>query len=382
MRVLQVAKAERLFSKGQKLLKSGNIELAIDSFEQTLSVDPKYARVYLHKTIALSQMKQYEEAVTSLNKAIDLAPSNPAFPMFVGIVRFDQGKYKHALRAFDKSLSITEKNALALSYKGLTLICLERFDEGFELLKESIADVNSEFQSRLLLYCEKYLLQNEDLANSLDEAISKESEALQPSGTFKTYLTNLTNGIGKILDTTEFVMLYMSLSVWHILQPKKRKAYSYYVTGEKERYAGNLDAAIEAYKKTLESFPDLDEAKAGLGEVYLEKDEYDEALKYADGIREENRDNPVYHMLLGLASYKLNKFDEAIEEFNLVIENFPDGYEPFYYLGLCHLAKEDEDQARKAFARATDKINPGIAKKRLAEVTRIHHILREKESAD
>ena len=46
-------------------------------------------------------------------------------------------------------------------------------------------------------------------------------------------------------------------------------------------------------------------------------------------------------------------------------------YWPFYYLGLCSVAQSDAERARSWFKKATERINPDIAQKRLDELVRV-----------
>lgn len=378
MFINQIVKTERLFSKGQKLLKRTKFSEAVETFNQALSINSKYARIYLHKAFALSYIKKHSEAVKSLEKAIELEPSNSVFPMFLGVVHLDHEKHEEASNALENSLHISPTNSLALSYKGLTLLYLRKIDEGYKLLKENIRSTNPDFQSRFMVYCEDFLLKKKELSKSLDEIIASEKKTSHLIQPIRLILKNMSNSIGQFIDKIDYLIPSIFLTILYIFRPQKRKAYVHYLEAEKHKSLNEIEPAIINYKKALELNPSLDEVRKCLTEVYITKNDFKNALKYAKSIKEDKRNKPQQLLLLGFIFYNLNKFEEAIEKINLAVEDITGNYEPFYYLGLCYLRIGNKDKARLSFKEATSRLNPQIAEKRLNEMIRIYNLSQEK----
>jgi TolA-binding protein len=64
-------------------------------------------------------------------------------------------------------------------------------------------------------------------------------------------------------------------------------------------------------------------------------------------------DQPDTKLYTGISYYELQRYEEANDNFNKVIEHNDNMYvEPAeWYLGLCFLAMEDNERARRQFAR-------------------------------
>jgi hypothetical protein len=68
----------------------------------------------------------------------------------------------------------------------------------------------------------------------------------------------------------------------------------------------------------------------------------------------------------------LAEYDKAAEKLIILAEHGSKDCVPFYYLGLCSIAKNDTKAARNWFKKAMQRVNPKIAEKRLGEMMRIY----------
>ena len=91
--MLRGIKTNYFFFKAYSQVKKGDIDRSIEYFNRVIAADQTFSGAYLHKALALSKLKKYEEGIDEINKAISLEPHNPAFPLFLGIIQHDTKNY-------------------------------------------------------------------------------------------------------------------------------------------------------------------------------------------------------------------------------------------------------------------------------------------------
>ena len=115
-------KANDLLVEGKRLHDAGNYEEAVASFDKAIEIKPKFADVWSSKGDALRRLKKYDEAVASFDKALELKPKNADVWMNKGIVlgRFLE-RNDDAIACYDKAIEIDPKNAMTWNHKGNAL---------------------------------------------------------------------------------------------------------------------------------------------------------------------------------------------------------------------------------------------------------------------
>lgn len=81
----------------------------------------------------------YTEAIDSMEKALELEPSEAYYHMNYGIILFDAGRRENALTAFNRALALDATLEDASYYRARTLYYLNRIDESHDLLQRLIA---------------------------------------------------------------------------------------------------------------------------------------------------------------------------------------------------------------------------------------------------
>lgn len=104
-------RAERLFSRGQRLLIDDHREQALECFERAIAIDPDYPQLHLHRGLALSRLGRYEDALAACRRAVQLQPSNAAFHLYVGFVHMDHGFAREALASLAEARAREPQNA-------------------------------------------------------------------------------------------------------------------------------------------------------------------------------------------------------------------------------------------------------------------------------
>ena len=365
-------KAEILFSKGDKQAKSGLLDESITSFNRAISFSPFYSGIYLHKALCLSKKKEYSEAIQTLNKAIEMKPNNSAFRLFIGIIYYDSKNYDEALNAFNKTLVLSSDNLLALSYKNLVLLIKgENTDEASEIIKNNIKNTNSDFQIRLLEFCETYCLQNKGTDKPVDILYDLYNVGIEGQSS-----VNYFNSFTLKLSTFCYSLLYWG-------DPIKKSAHIHYNNAARAQLSGQIDTAIEEYNKALKIDNQFNDAEDKLIELYWNKNDYyyflksfkhlpvyNEILSLINKLKASNKESggaergrtDKLHLIfmLAYAYFQTNEYDSAFEIFTLLSKHNQQNPLIFYYLALCYLLKDNPDEARISFQKSIEKLDHKI----------------------
>ncbi len=362
--MVKTIRTERLFTKAQRLANEGNFEEAVQVFDQALSLNPNYAGIHLHKALSLSDAGRHEDAVAAISKAIDLQPSSSVYYMFLGRIYYDARRFSDALQAFEQSVAKDERYEFARVFKGITLLAIGKTTEAYELLQGRVNDTASSFQGRLLAVCESFLNQHQNrpwflLHDDNDEPVGP--------------MPNVMYTMGRFL-----------IRLKHPIDASRRVACLYCLEGDRLRSLRQFEPAIEISKKALAALPDCDAAKEQLSDIYFDAGDYKSALQwlmetteYKEGVGNAKADDKdaflsqALHLRLGDIYRRLGEYDKATDHFARVAKPGLRDYQPFYYLGLCNIGLGNAGEARHWFEKATQRVNPRVAERRLQDMVQV-----------
>jgi tetratricopeptide (TPR) repeat protein len=118
--------------------------------------------------------------------------------------------------------------------------------------------------------------------------------------------------------------------------------------------AGNIDGAIQAYKKYLEERPDSPIALSNLGAAYARIARYSDAIaQYRHALRLQPANAPV-ELNLGLAYYKTGQAELAAELLEKVHRAAPEQLQPTLLLADCWLAMGMDEKVVGLLAPLSD----------------------------
>jgi tetratricopeptide (TPR) repeat protein len=93
------------YEAGYRMLKAGDYESAIKSFQQVLAGDPKHAMAYTNMAYAYRKLGRYKKAVALYEKALAIEPNLAAAHEYMGEALLGLGRIDEA----KKHLAILEK---------------------------------------------------------------------------------------------------------------------------------------------------------------------------------------------------------------------------------------------------------------------------------
>ena len=133
--------APAIAGMGIAFFELGRYEEAIESMEQALEVAPELPEAAsLHRLIgrALQELGRLEEAAEQFARTLELDPRNTEALDRLAFLRFNAGRYEEAIEYYRALLDVDPANANAHSNLGIALLNLERYEDAARSLERSL----------------------------------------------------------------------------------------------------------------------------------------------------------------------------------------------------------------------------------------------------
>ena len=112
-----------------------------------------------------------------------------------------------------------------------------------------------------------------------------------------------------------------------------------------------LAEAEKQFQLALRTAPGLLAARYNLALVHLRRGRNDQALQLLEELTRSRPDNPDFRFARGNALFQLTRFDEAVDQFSLVLDRNPDHSRAAFGLARSLQAAGRDNEARRAWAR-------------------------------
>ena len=271
--------------------------------------------------------KQFQERLkttpANLKTYLEQYPYTPysdEIYLMEGVLHVEKEKYKQATKAFakvnGKNLS-RETQPMLLFYWGYALLKQENYEKALSYLlrvkqKESLYTPHARYYAGYCYYCTK------DFQNALAEFLS-----------------------------VQHLAGYQQIVPYYLVQIDYAQ--------------GNYEQVYTRANQLLDTFPDNKhnyELHRMLGEMYYQDSAYNDAIQHLEAYHtltlEQEREplrSDIY--LLGVANYKVGKYQEAIQQLKTIKEQKDSISESTYlHLGHSYLRVGDEEKAKLSYAAA------------------------------
>lgn len=146
---------------------------------------------------------------------------------------------------------------------------------------------------------------------------------------------------------------------------KKAQALAHYSLGRSYEAKGQLEKAIESYRRVLENQPDQIFLARKTAYLLARNGSNDEALKLLEENLENNPKEPFSHIALSeyLVTYQANEQsgrDRAFSVIEEAVDQFPDEPTVYEHLVKLYLMNNQRDEARELIAKAAARDNPEV----------------------
>lgn len=125
--------ADTFYQQGIEFFIKGQFEFALSQFNQSIEIDPQYAKSYTMRGIVYHALGQPEKSLVDYNSALSFNPNQAAAYCNRGIVRHQLGDPESAIKDYDSALELDPSLDDAYMNKAFSLLSLGCYEEGFQL---------------------------------------------------------------------------------------------------------------------------------------------------------------------------------------------------------------------------------------------------------
>jgi tetratricopeptide (TPR) repeat protein len=236
------------------LEKLGQFEEAISSFDKALRFKPDDHETWHNRGYALEKLGQFEQAISSYDKALHIKPDDYQVWHNRGVALVDLGKFEEAISSYDKAIQIKPDLHNTWHNRGYVLEKLGKFEQAISSCDKALHFKPDNHEA---WYNRGVVLWN---LGRIEEAISSYDQAIQ----IKPDLHEAWNNRGCALrHLGQFEEAISSCTQALNIKPDYHEAW--YNRGCALRHLGQFEEAISSYDKALNIKPDYHEAWIGRG---------------------------------------------------------------------------------------------------------------------
>ena len=269
------------YNLGVTQLKLGNDNAALNAFRKAIDINPRYEKAYLEEARILTKRKDYNGAINSYENVLAIDNTNVSATMELGNVYYQSGKLSKAEEKFRQAISMLKPCAdLTLTKFNLSTVLFDqnKIVEAEKYAREAYQEkefVKNEKTQANIVYNYALIL---DKINKVDEAIPFYMEVLKLNP--KHVKTKINLGV-----------MYMNLT-----PPDSETALALF---------------LQVYNDDKNNF----EANNNLGNVYLIKEDYLNAILYYQNALKVDSKNLDARSNLSRAYAKNGQYDKAKESY-------------------------------------------------------------------
>lgn len=333
--------AEIYFKIGMAQFYKGDLDKAINYFDNAVSKDPKYAKAYYMLAETYTKKARFLDAEINAKKAIQYAPlaSSCAHYLLHNLYKIS------SFRVF--------KNKIKSAYEYFMSVATLPFDkEGIKKVRESLTYI------KFLPILFKGYVQVQ--TKGLDEALDIYIDAIDKAPGFVP-LYCLLGDIYSSLGQFENAITEYKMAIW--LDNLNIPAYRHLCKAYED--LGDYDNAIEVYKKLIQIMPNMPEFHSNLANILYVKGDVDGAVSHfqtAVTLNPSKEWTSVVNQTLGFVFQEAKQdLDAAITSYQSAYLLTPEDIDIYINLGSAFYDKEDYDNALAVYRNALD-LDPQNAK--------------------
>ena len=127
----------KLMERAYDFLNHGEIEYALQLYNEILKSNPTDIHALNYKGLALASLGDYDEAIQWYDKVLNIDPTNVSALNNKGVALYNLGHYDETIQWYDKVLSIDPNDSDAKYNKSIALDTLNKSNESTVLYNES-----------------------------------------------------------------------------------------------------------------------------------------------------------------------------------------------------------------------------------------------------
>ena len=296
-------------NRAKKLIEENKPDEAEKILKQAIEMPHNEALVYKYLGVIYEQREQYELAVENYQTAAELSPHDKTIWQKLGFALIKYGKYERAEKSFDNANKIQAGNTNTFTGWGMALMKQNKYEEAHEKFAE--ASKISKYNFTALFLC----------------AVME---------------INL-----KMYDKAEMKLAFLANAA--------PNAHNVYEFARLKYLKKNYDSAIHYAKKALDFKADMLSPYILLGQVYAEKFDIENSLKYFSDAEEKQFSDLNLYFEWGKVLVRFQKFEDAKIKLLKAYEIDPENLEVIANLGLCCVERKEFNEAKPFLKKVSEK---------------------------
>lgn len=283
----------------------------------------------------------YDASDIQFNKIINLEPHNPYG--YVGRGRNDQGRNEHraAIAHFEKAIRLDANYATARSFMAESLVALDKITDAIDAI---IAVLNVDIQDQkvhdIIIHMKKTDRQG------LILKVKAKAIQHQDNDSWYRLLGWLYAGQG---DMKGAILAYQNgYKISHSPELLRYIAYCWSMTNA-------YDKAIETINQAIEIVPHNTEYKVILATYHAKSGQLEESIADITTLIEQQPDDYQFYYSRGRYYFELDRWDEAINDFNTALSLKDDLALALLYKGWALSKTSKEEEAAKTWQMIVEK---------------------------
>lgn len=323
--------------RGEVYLQIGDTLNALADYDTAMKLNPRNEDALMSRAQILYSQNKFDESDNDFKRLKEINPANPAAEMGLGRNELDRGNYESALKHFNASIKLDEKNAGALGLRGKTKLAMKDYAAAADDLVASLAETFHLYTLEMLSEFPKDQL-------PMIKAKLKAQALKEPyTGVWYAYLGNVLENKHQYAEAIESYKQALKVD---------EQAFYYDMLGDAYRETGQFREAIKSFRKAQDLEPgelDYIDQKIALMTEFMGDNE--KALDLWDKFIEANPDESFAFYRKGYILNNLRKYDEALENFEMSLLLRPAS--PYALLGKADVLslKGDGEKAMECYRR-------------------------------
>lgn len=336
--------ASQYYDEGIKFKDQKKYTEAVGSFKKAISLKTEYKEALYYAGWCSIELKNYDEALTYLQKAKALWPNEPKVYLEIGYALENQGKKEEAKQHYTKCISLKSDYALGYKYLGYIYYDEENYTKALDNLKLYISYEPNSTSDEVYYrkgYCENELGKYSDAIASLNKANELYPDDASTYNELGYAYRQLENADDALKNYKKAMMLN-----------SKSVAATNGVADVYRDLKNDVTEALKYYLKTLETDPKNKKANYWTGWCYNDQERYNDAIPYLKKAIEIDNKYVSAITELGYSDYALQNYDDALIQFkrSIALEKTELN---LYYSGLCYVGKKQKSEAMKYYDELT-----------------------------
>ena len=363
-------KTDGIFLDASTQKNLGNLDKAVELYDQVISINPNYASAYFDKANVMFQKKEVQKAIELTQKAISLQPQNIWYHLQLAEIYINIQDYENAALTIEKIIEIEPDNIDY--YQQLAQIYNQKQDQANMLRTFDRIEQKWGQSEEITMFKFRYFMDKKDY-----DRAEKEINKLQTaSPSQKSYLAILAEINMNKQNYPKALEYYQKIEQnYYLVQNDRQKVYHYITKAIENQdldYQTKIQVLIAIYGKTVDSdqeefkrfftlletlsiqYPEEKVVWELLSTGYMQKKEFEQAVKsikkaieIGNNPKSKQPNNFELYQNLLFAESTLNQTDTLIADATKTIELFPEQPLPYLFLGINYLLKQEYENAQK-----------------------------------